>query len=109
LLIERRILLRALPSSGLEEPMNFPIELDGEADGRWIAEVSTIPGVIAYGRSREEAIDRAKGLAPRALADRSEHREIGPDRPGANQVDLLFLSFLVGQASACRRTGREAG
>ncbi len=59
--------------------MNLPIELDREEDGRWIAEVPTLPGVMAYGRNREEAIARAEALALRVLADRLEHGESIPE------------------------------
>lgn len=53
----------------------LPIELDRENDGRWIAEVPALPGVICYGASRDEAIASAKALALRVLADRIEHGE----------------------------------
>ena len=58
------------------------IELDREADGRWIAEVRALPGVLAYGASREEAIARAEVLALRVLADRLEHGEAVPALDG---------------------------
>jgi predicted RNase H-like HicB family nuclease len=48
------------------------IEIDREDDGRWIAEVPDLPGVMVYGKSREEAISKVKALALRALADRLE-------------------------------------
>jgi predicted RNase H-like HicB family nuclease len=51
------------------------IEVEEEVDGRWIAEVSDLSGVMAYGGSREEAIRKAKALALRVLADRLEHSE----------------------------------
>lgn len=57
----------------------FTIEIDREADGRWIAEVADLPGVLAYGASRKEAIDRVQSLALRVLADRLEHGEKIPD------------------------------
>ena len=49
--------------------MNFTIELEQEDDGRWIAEVAAIPGVMAYGNSREEALNQVRALALRVLAD----------------------------------------
>ncbi|MEW6752369.1 MAG: type II toxin-antitoxin system HicB family antitoxin [Candidatus Latescibacterota bacterium] len=58
------------------------IEVDREADGRWIAEVPEVPGALTYGRSRREAVDKAKALALRALADRLEHGEDVPDLKG---------------------------
>jgi predicted RNase H-like HicB family nuclease len=59
------------------------IELEREDDGRWIAEIPQLPGVLAYGATREEAIARAKALALRVLADRLEH---GEDVPELKQV-----------------------
>ncbi len=55
------------------------IEVEQEADGRWIAEISDLSGVMAYGASREEAIRKAKALALRVLADRLEHSEQIPE------------------------------
>jgi predicted RNase H-like HicB family nuclease len=55
------------------------IELEREEDGRWIAEVPALPGVLAYGQSREEAVTRAEALALRVLADRLEHGEAVPE------------------------------
>ena len=51
------------------------IELDREADGRWIAEVPAIPGALSYGTTRDEAIARVEALALRVVADRLEHGE----------------------------------
>ncbi len=55
------------------------VEVDRETDGRWIAEIAEIPGALTYGRSRREAIAKAKALALRAIADRLEHGEHVPD------------------------------
>jgi predicted RNase H-like HicB family nuclease len=55
------------------------VEVEREDDGRWIAEVVEHPGVIAYGESRDEAIERAKALSLRVLADRLEHGEAIPE------------------------------
>jgi predicted RNase H-like HicB family nuclease len=55
------------------------VEVEREDDGRWIAEVVDLPGVLAYGVSREEAIERAKALSLRVLADRLEHGEDVPE------------------------------
>jgi len=60
-------------------PMHLTIELEREDDGRWIAEVADLPGVLAYGQSRDEALARAEALALCYLADRLEHGESGPD------------------------------
>jgi predicted RNase H-like HicB family nuclease len=55
------------------------IEVEREDDGRWIAEVVDLPGVITYGQTRQEAIDRVQALSLRILADRLEHGEGVPD------------------------------
>ena len=53
--------------------MNFEIELEQEIDGRWIAEIPGIPGVLAYGVTPLQAGARARALALRVLADRMEN------------------------------------
>ena len=55
------------------------IEIEQEEDGRWIAEVTDIPGVLVYGKSREEAIQSVKALALRVISDRLDHGEPVPD------------------------------
>jgi len=62
----------------------FTIEIEREADGRWIAEIPMLPGVLAYGAKREEAIARAKAMALRVLAERLEHGE------ATGELDALF-------------------
>jgi len=59
--------------------MTFTIEYEREADGRWLAEVVELPGVLAYGGNSDEAIARAQALALRVLADRLEHGEGKPE------------------------------
>jgi predicted RNase H-like HicB family nuclease len=56
--------------------MNFRITLELEQDGRWIAEVADIPGVLVYGDTREEATAKAQALALRILAERIDHGEV---------------------------------
>jgi predicted RNase H-like HicB family nuclease len=55
----------------------FRIELEQETDGRWIAEVIELPGVLAYGASQDEAVAKVQALALRVVADRLEHDEAG--------------------------------
>jgi predicted RNase H-like HicB family nuclease len=50
------------------------IELEREVDGRWIAEAINLPGVLAYGATKQEAIACVRELALRVLADRLAHR-----------------------------------
>ncbi len=54
------------------------IEVDREADGRWLTEIPELPGVMAYGSSREEALAKVKALALGVMADRLEHGEAIP-------------------------------
>jgi predicted RNase H-like HicB family nuclease len=58
--------------------MPLTIETEAEEDGRWLAEVPAIPGVLAYGATREEAIGRVQALSLRVLADRLDHGEPVP-------------------------------
>ena len=60
------------------------IELEREDDGRWIAEVSDLPGVMVYGTTRQEAVAKAEALALRIIADRLDHGEAIPE------LDELF-------------------
>ena len=57
----------------------FVVEIEQEGDGRWIAEVVALPGVMAYGASRAEALAKVEVLALRVLADRLEHGEAIPE------------------------------
>lgn len=65
--------------------MKFQVELEQEEDGRWIAEILEIPGVMTYGATPEQAKAKVQALALRVLADRLEHGEASPD--------LLTISF----------------
>jgi predicted RNase H-like HicB family nuclease len=65
--------------------MTFTIEYEQEEDGRWLAEVIELPGALAYGQTREEAIARAKALGLRVLADRIEH---GEDTPAVMSISF---------------------
>jgi len=59
--------------------MRLSVDIEREDDGRWLAEVPELAGVMVYGQTREEAIARAKALALRVLADRLEHGEEVPE------------------------------
>ena len=59
--------------------MNLTIENEREDDGRWIAEVLELPGVISYGATKNEATAKAQALALRVMSERLEHGEAGPD------------------------------
>lgn len=71
--------------------MTLLVELDREEDGRWIAEISAIPGCLVYGRTREEALSRVEALALRVLADRLEHGETLPE--------AITVSFVIPAAA----------
>jgi predicted RNase H-like HicB family nuclease len=58
------------------------IEIEREMDGRWIAEVPDLPGVIAYGQSCQDAILKAQVLALRVIADRLDNGEVIPELNG---------------------------
>ena len=66
--------------------MSFRVEVEQETDGRWIAEVRDLPGVMGYGKQRDEAISKAQALALRVLADRLEHGESVPPIDGVFSV-----------------------
>ena len=66
------------PLVSLEESgrtMDFTVEIERETDGRWIAEVPELPGVLAYGDTQAESIAKVQALALRVIADRLEHGE----------------------------------
>ena len=59
--------------------MNISLEFEQETDGRWIAEAPALPGVMAYGASRDEAARRTLALALRHMADKVEHGEMSAE------------------------------
>ena len=59
--------------------MTLNVEIEQEDDGRWIAEVIDLPGVMAYGPTPETAKARVQALALRVVADRLEHGEADPE------------------------------
>jgi predicted RNase H-like HicB family nuclease len=65
--------------------MTFRIEIEQEQDGRWIAEVPELSGVLTYGTTADEARARVQALALRVVAERLEHGEAGPE--------LLTITF----------------
>jgi predicted RNase H-like HicB family nuclease len=66
--------------------MNLAIELEQEDDGRWIAEIDELDGVLVYGATRDEAIRNVKTLALRVIADRLENGDSLPQ-----QVESLIF------------------
>ena len=59
--------------------MPYPIEIEQEADGRWLAEIAELPGTLSYGATSDEAVLNVQTLGLRVLADRIEHGEPVPD------------------------------
>lgn len=64
----------------------FSLEIELEEDGRWLAEVPDLPGVMVYGQTREEAVAKVQSLALGVLADRIDHGE---------QIPGVASQFLV--------------
>ena len=60
------------------------VEIDREEGGRWIAEIPDLPGAMAYGETRDQAVSKVKALALRVIADRLDHGEPVPE------LDELF-------------------
>ena len=58
--------------------MNYTIQHEQEDDGRWLAEVPELPGVLAYGLTSQEAMSKAEILALRVIAEHLEHGESIP-------------------------------
>jgi predicted RNase H-like HicB family nuclease len=67
--------------------MNLTIDSEQEEDGRWLAEVPELPGVMVYGQTRQEAIAKAQALALRTVAERLEHGEML-----AEPLNILFAA-----------------
>jgi predicted RNase H-like HicB family nuclease len=66
------------------------IETDQEEDGRWIADVSALPGVLTYGGTEAEAREKAKALALRVIVDRVDNGEWLPVEAGVfDESDLM--------------------
>lgn len=72
----------------MQAPLQLTIEIDRETDGRWIAEVLELPGVLAYGDTEAEAVARVKAVALVEIGERLQH---GEPLPGGD--DLSGVSF----------------
>ena len=70
--------------------MNFTIEHEQEEDGRWLAEVPELPGVLAYGATSQEAMAKAQALALRVLAEKIENSEAGPQP--ISPADIIHIT-----------------
>ena len=67
--------------------MTFTVEHEQEDDGRWLAEVLELPGVLAYGDTAQDAINKVQALALRVIAERIELGEVVPD-----MLDIKFAA-----------------
>jgi predicted RNase H-like HicB family nuclease len=76
--------MRCKMPSGVKMPLNFVIELEQESDGRWIAEIPALPGVMVYGNTRPEAVRSERALTLHVLADR-----VGQDTSLPPEQDLV--------------------
>ncbi len=77
-----------MPRGGAQKRSSFDnptLFEEQEEDGRWLAEVLELPGVLAYGESQDAAVSKVQALALRVVAERLEHGEAGPE--------LLSISF----------------
>jgi predicted RNase H-like HicB family nuclease len=68
-------------------PNHFTIEVEQEEDGRWIAEILEIPGVLVYGSTKQQAISNVQALALRVIADKLEQGEMN--------LGLKSLTFIA--------------
>ena len=75
--------------------MNLTIDLDREEDGRWIADALELPGVMCYGRTRDEAISNTERLAIEVIADRIAHQEL--------PSSALNVSFTIPEEQRARQ------
>ena len=76
---------RILSVGGRETLITFKVETEQEDDGRWLAEVVELPGVLAYGDTQQAALSKVQALALRVIAERLEH--------GEASAELLSITF----------------
>jgi predicted RNase H-like HicB family nuclease len=69
---------RKSPQGARNQNLRFIVETELETDGRWIAEIPQVPGALAYGKTKEEAINKAYAIALRSVADDVEHSQDAP-------------------------------
>lgn len=69
--------------------MSFTLETEREDDGRWLAEVPELPGVLAYGATRDEAMSRVQVLALRVLAESTMRPNLSPFQSTSRPHDIL--------------------
>ena len=62
------------------QDLHFSIETEQETDGRWIAEIPEVPGALAYGKTKEEAVSKAYAIALRVVADNVEESHQDPPK-----------------------------
>jgi len=67
--------------------MRYLVAVEREDEGGWLAEVREMPGAIAFGETREDALRAAEALVLRTLADQIEHRKLP-----AKKLDITFVA-----------------
>jgi hypothetical protein len=86
------------------DPMKLAIETELEEDGRWIAEVPEIPGVLAYGQTREEAVERVQALSLRG-AGTSRRDDVWRLTGGGHPAGSVACPPRLGGSNRAGRTG----
>jgi predicted RNase H-like HicB family nuclease len=79
---------RKLPQGARSQDLRFIVETELETDGRWIAEIPQVPGALAYGKTREEATNKAYAIALRSVADDVEHSQQDPPKSISLERDI---------------------
>lgn len=90
------------------------IEIEREDDGRWLAEIPDLPGVMVYGPTQAEAAAKVKALALRVMADRLEHGESIPELTEAERISAHacwpgYLVALACDLRSCEQRAEPAG
>jgi predicted RNase H-like HicB family nuclease len=86
---------RKQPQGAGSQDLRFIIETERETDGRWIAEIPQVPGALAYGKTKEEAINKGYAIALRSVADDVEHSQQGPTSSISLERSIASLNGLV--------------
>ncbi len=86
-------------TSNISKLPGLTIEVEREEDGRYLAEVPALPGVMVYGATESEAVPRVKALALRVLAERLEHGEAGEAQAVAMALRLMAERVERGEAA----------
>jgi predicted RNase H-like HicB family nuclease len=101
---------RKLPQGTRSQDLRFIIEIERETDGRWIAEISQVPGALAYGKTREEAVNKAYAIALRSVADDVEQSKDEPPNSISVERNIAWASGqALRPAAYSRRFSKSVG